>query len=225
MRTLIALASCVVLAAGVEAAGCNSNGAGVAPTPTRTLVTRPLTVGSPRNLLLDPFVGGELKSGWGHFNAYYDTGTTAATERTFLSASPVGGGVAGELVPVPAGGAPPGASNITVTAPFLGGPGSFHADVWVSASDATGAAVPFASVASAVTVAVTSPDAGTSSALVASAPQPFGAREWVSFSTSPDIAAAPAGGWIAITLSRLDVQWMLAAPEVTSSALSTSDGG
>ena len=78
MRTLIALASCVALAPGVEAAGCNSNGAGVAPTPTRTLIARPLTVGSPRNLLLDPFVGGELKSGWGHFNAYYDTGTTAA---------------------------------------------------------------------------------------------------------------------------------------------------
>jgi hypothetical protein len=223
VRTFIALASCVVLASGVGGAGCKSNGAGVAPTPTRTLVTRQLTVGSPHNLLLDPFVGGELKSGWGLFSAYYDTGATALTQRTFLSASPVGGGVSVKLVP--AGGAPSGVSSISVTAPFLGGPGSFHADVWVSASDATGAAVPFASVASAVSVAVTSPDASTSTALVAGAPQTFGAREWASFSTSPDIAAVPSGGWIAITLSRVDVQWMLAAPEVTSSALATPDGG
>jgi hypothetical protein len=223
VRTLSALASCVVLALGVGAAGCKSNDAGAAPTPKRTLVTRQLTVGSPHNLLLDPFVGGELKSGWGLFSAHYDTGATAVRQRTFLSASPVGGGVSVELVP--AGGVPSGASSLTLTAPFLGGPGSFHADVWVSASDATGAAVPFASVASAVTVAVTSPDSSTSTALVAGTPQTFGAREWVSFSTSPDIAAAPAGGWIAITFFRVDVEWMLAAPEVTSSALAMPDAG
>jgi hypothetical protein len=65
-----------------------------------------------------------------------------------------------------------------------------------------------------VSIAITSPDATSSTSLTAGAPQSFGGREWVSFVTSPDIAALPSGGWMTITLSRVDVQWMLAAPEV-----------
>jgi hypothetical protein len=191
--------------------------------PTRTLVTRPLTLGSPQNLLLDPFVGGELKGGWGHFGAGYDNGVSAAMQRTFLSASPVGGAVSIELVP--AGGVPPGASSVTLAAPFLGGPGTFHADVWISAIGSTGAPVPFASVASAVSITIMAPDWTTPTPLVATAPQTFGGREWVGFVTSPDLASLPSGGWMAITLSRLDVKWMLAAPEITASSLATTSGG
>jgi hypothetical protein len=179
---------------------------------TRTLITRPLTLGSPQNLILDPFVGGELKGGWGHFSAGYDNGVSVTMQRTFLSASPVGGAVSIELVP--AGNVAPGVSSITLAAPFLGGTGTFHADAWISARDSTGAPLAFESVASAVSIAITSPDATSSTSLTAGAPQSFGGREWVSFVTSPDIAALPSGGWMTITLSRVDVQWMLAAPEV-----------
>jgi len=208
-----------IIAAALSVAACTSNDSA----PTRTLVTRPLTLGSPQNLLLDPFVGGELKGGWGHFRAGFDTGASAAMQRTFLSASPVGGAVSIETVP--AGAVPSGASSVTVTAPFLGGPGTFHADVWLSATGAGGIALPFSSVASAVKIAITSPDATTSTALVASSPQSFGGREWVHFTTTPDLASLPNGGWMTITLARADTVWMLAAPEVTSSALASAAGG
>lgn len=186
----------------------------------RTLVLRPLTLGSPQNLILDPFIGGELKTGWGHFRAGYDTGAAASMQRTFLSASPVGGAVSIEVVP--AGGAPSGATIVTVAAPFVGGSGTFHAAVWLSATDTSGA--PVENVASAAAVAITSPDSTSSTALTPSAPQTFGGREWVSFSTAPDVATLPSGGWLTLTLSRLDVVWMLAAPEVRSSALTPTPG-
>ena len=161
----------IFVSSALALAACSSKDSTPTSTPTstatRTLVTRPLTLGSPQNLLLNPFVGGELKTGWGHFRAGYDTGASATMQRTFLSASPVGGAVSIETVP--AGSVPSGASTVTVTAPFLGGPGTFHADVWLSAASASGAALPIASVASAVTIAVTSPDTTTSTTLVASA--------------------------------------------------------
>ncbi len=189
----------------------------------RTLVIRPL--GSPQNLILDPFIGGELKTGWGHFRAGYDTGDSVAMQRTFLSASPVGGGVSIEVLP--AGGVPAGASSMTVAAPFVGGAGTFHAAVWLSATDTNGAPLAFDSVVSAVAVAITTPDSTSSTSLTASAPEFLGGREWVSFATSSDAPTLPSGGWMTITLSRLDVLWMMAAPEVTSSALAstTADGG
>jgi hypothetical protein len=211
----LVLLSSLVLAA----AACTPDSGG----SPRTLVTRPLTLGSPQNLILDPFVGGELKGGWGHFTAGYDTGASAAMQRTFLSASPVGGAVSIEVVS--GGGQTAGASSLTLAAPFLGGPGTFHADVWIAANDATtGAPLPFTSVASAVSIAITSPDSTSSTQLAVTAIQLFGGREWASFSTSPDIASLPSGGWMTITLSRPDATWMLAAPEVTSSALAATGG-
>jgi hypothetical protein len=211
--------SIVLFALALALAACKPDTA-----QPRTLVVRPLTLGSPQNLLLDPFIGGELKTGWGHFRAGYDTGASVATQRTFLSASPVGGAVSIEALP--AGGVPAGATSMVVAAPFVGGPGTFHAAVWLSVTDTSGAPLPFDGVASAVTVAVTSPDSTSSTPLVPSAPRAFGGREWVSFTTAPDIAALPSGGWMTLTFTRVDVLWMVAAPEVTSSALTpTTVGG
>jgi hypothetical protein len=193
--------------------GCSNGGAA----PPRTMITRPLTLGSTQNLLLDPFVGGEYKAGWGHFVA--DAHVTLS--RTFLSASPVGGAVSVERLG--ASQSPAGTSAATLRAPFLGGPGSFHAAVWVAADDPQGHPLPFANVAGSVSATIASADGAPAAVLTAGPPQTFGGREWVHLATTPDLTALPGGGWMTISVSNLGVTWLLAAPEVLSSALPSPD--
>ncbi len=201
--------------------GCNSpakpGGPDMAMAPyNRTLTTRPLMPTSPLNLLRDPLVGGD-GTNYGEFRAYFvETGTNIPLTRTFQSVSPVGGAVSvKELRDLPD---PAGAKTVRTTASFLGGAGSFHATIWLSAGDVSTMPVPFASAAPSVTVTLLGSDGSVQSTLTAAAPVSFGNREWVQFETAAD-TTFPTGGWLSVVLSDLTVTLQLAAPEVTSSAI------
>src|SRR5205085_1201212 len=100
----------------------------------------------------------------------------------------------------------------------LGGPGAFHASIWVSAGDKSGQPVPFSTASPAVEVALFGTE-GTKVVLApAKGPLAFGEREWVLFATEGDVAL-PAGGTFSVELADLALTLQLAAPEVTSSAL------
>jgi hypothetical protein len=102
----------------------------------------------------------------------------------------------------------------------LGGSGAYHASIWISAGDAQGNPVPFASAASAIQVTLDTPNGAASFTLTASANgvKTYGNREWMQFLLTDD-AAMPIGGYFTLALTDLTKTLQLAAPEVTSSQL------
>jgi hypothetical protein len=124
--------------------------------------------------------------------------------------------MAAPILYLTAGGADAGARPARVVAPFLGGAGTFSASLWVNASDASGASVSFASVASRMAVALYDPS-GTSKVVlspVATATQTIAGREWTLLAVSS--APLPHGGWFQAQVTDLSYSWRLAGPEVVA---------
>jgi hypothetical protein len=217
---------------GLALAACSSTDAGSAPdldlrplaplgedavgpgsAALRTVTTRPLLGTSPRNLLLDPFVTGDMS--WGHFvGVRLPVGApprAVAPVRSFVSRSPAG--VAAPVATLAAAGA---RGSIQVVAPFPGGSDPFDADVWVSAGNAAGEPVAFETVAHAVHVALLPNDApATAFPLVPNgAPLMLAGRQWVSLALASP-APLPEGGWFSIAVADPKVSLQVQAPEVT----------
>ena len=189
------------------------------PPYDRTLITRPLMPTSPNNLLRDPLIGGEGNSSYGQYRAFFLNGATIPLVRTFQSVSPVGGAVSIEEfrdLPSDAG----TSTSARVMASFHGGPGEFEASIWLSAGDVNAAPVPLNSALAAIDVVILGNDQATKVVLEPSSASPtkFGAREWMQFTTQ-GTTPIPSGGWLLVTVKDFKFTLQLAAPEVTSSAL------
>jgi hypothetical protein len=184
----------------------------------RTLLTRPLMPTSPKNLLRDPFIGGDGDTSYGQFRAFFDNAADDfPLSRTFQSVSPIGGADSIEELrnlPPDAG----ALGDMRVMSSFHGGAGDFSASLWLSAGDATAAPVPFATASSKISATLIDNSGTQKIVLQAGTPQTFGAREWVQLTTH-GTALLPAGGWLMVTLTDAHFTLQLAAPEVTTTGL------
>jgi len=204
-------------APGADASGWDASAALDASTPSsRTLIERSLYGTSPRNLLLDPFVTGDRS--WGHFISFFlgSPSEHFALPRTFESASPTGMAAPIVLLAAGGGGSDAGSRPARVVTPVLGGGGTFSASLWLSASDASGAPVPFASVSTRVAVAVFDPTGVTKVVLAPdpSATKTIGGREWTLLRAST--LSLPHGGWFQAQVTDLTYSWRLAGPELVA---------
>ncbi len=188
------------------------------PPYSRTLLMRPLMPTSPKNLLRDPFIGGDGDTSYGQFRGFFDNATSdLALSRTFQSISPIGGADSIEELrnlPPDAG----ALGDVRVMSSFHGGAGDFSASIWLSAGDATTAPVAFATASSKIFVTLIDNSGTQKIVLQAGTPQTFGTREWVQFTTQ-GTTLLPAGGWLMVTLTDAHFTLQLAAPEVTTTSL------
>ena len=115
-------------------------------------------------------------------------------------------------------GTPPPSTAVYILSSFWAATGSFHGQIWISAGDAQAAPVSFSSAASHITVALLDDEGKSAAMLTPGAPQTFGARQWVQYTTSGTMAL-PKGGWMSIELDNQHWTLQMAAPEVTTDAL------
>jgi len=178
------------------------------PPVTRTMTTRPLYGTSTKNLLLDTFATSD--ESWGHFFPFYPgSKNDLVLVRLFMSDAP--GGV---TAPVAAlrnlASSAGGASTARLVAEFIGGSGSLMASVYVSASDASGKPIAYASVASKLEVAIYPPAAKTKIVLERDDTQTLqiGDREWARLAFAAPSPVAE-GGWFEVDIHDLSTSWLL----------------
>ncbi len=190
----------------------------------RTATTRALLPTAVNNLLLDPFATADTSLG--HFvgvllpvvgGNYQDIVPT----RSFVSQAPAG--VAGPVaivaplstVPNP----PAPATGGRILAPFPGGTAPYSAQVWVSASDATGAPVPFATGGKGITVSLLPNDMSQPAypLTTSGAPLEIAGREWVLLALATPVPMTQ-GGWFMIAIDDVSASFQLQAPQVTPAA-------
>ena len=214
-----------VMGAVLVLTGCSSSDA---PPEPRKATTRPLRSTPTQNVLLDPFF--TTDSSLGHFVAFLqsDAGAAALPPSRLTVVSQAPAGVASPILVVDAlaklypGAVYDGIDGIQIVAPFPGGAAPFDAQIWVSASDASGAPESFLNGALALTVKLLPNDqTDVAYLLVASGiPVELGGRQWVRFALAAPVSL-PRGGWFSIAIEGVQSSFQLQAPEVTPV---TSDG-
>jgi hypothetical protein len=225
---------CLLLAIACGKSGGTQRPTTAPQTAPRTMITRSLMPTSPQNLLRDPAVGGNegfldastflgVPAIPGAANAAFFQTQLLPLTHTFQSDSPLGGTAAITELRQPQ--LLSSQTGATVLCSFMGGPGNFHASVWLSAGDANAQPIPFANAEPALSVWLLAVD-GTSKVQLqpAASTVTYGKRQWIQYSTPGD-AAFPFYGWLAIELTDLHLSLQLASPEVTSSALGGSSAG
>jgi hypothetical protein len=192
-----------------------------APTaPPRKLVDGKALPTSPVNLLADPaFALVGQQAGYGSFLSFYENGFRQfEMEKAFDSRSPVG--FAGNIGLIkPAGATDKSSDPVLLLTSFLGGQGPFHAQIWVSKSNAAGEPVDFPTDGSAVKVSVTDgdPDRGEAFDLkpVENVIKKAGARTWVLLRADVTKPLTK-GGFFVVRTGSKGGHIQLAGPEVTT---------
>ena len=198
---------------GAGAGGATGGQSGAAPYP-RTISQRPLYATKSGNLILDAFTTPDLSTG--HVVAYSPTTNAGLPfKRRITSSSPAG--VSAPIAIFDATTAPAPTGGLAALDAWVGVPGSAQplvASVWVSASDATGAAVPFASAQASFFARVTATDGSTVAKLDSAAPPvTIDGRQWVKLSTSGSVSLATGGFFMMLAK---DTSWVfyVQAPEL-----------
>jgi hypothetical protein len=218
----------VALAPLAVACGTDDSGTSVPAHPTdQTPATQPTgnqMPTTPLNLLLDPSFGTVGQDGltldtWSSVVDDDTFATAVAMTSTLDSRSPAGhGGGIGILM---ADGATDKSSDpLILFAPFLGGPGPFHAQIWVSEAHVDGNPMDWDVDPKQLSIAITdgSPDDKSYDlAVVPEATHVASGRKWMLFRTTVDTIAF--GGFMIVHLGDKGGQWRFAAPEVTAQPL------
>jgi hypothetical protein len=188
------------------------------PPQKRTLVEGRQLPSSPVNLLLDPgfaLVGTSPGYGLWLDERFEQTGLSVTSD----SRSPAGFG--GGVAVFQADGATNTESiELVFVAPFPGGEGPFHAEVWVSRSDVSGKPVSFTPDKKSILVSLTDgslvgeaidlkPIDGTTHTI--------GGRTWVLLGV--DAKSLTYGGYMIIKTGTKGGRWHLAAPQVVAQPL------
>ncbi len=210
-------AAYLVLFGGLATACGKSSGGPPDSGPPRSLVTRPLLATPAQNLVFDAFLTSDAS--WGHFIAVHPTAKCGTPVRQFMSRSPAG--VAGPVVTLSTVSGETACSQIL--APFPGmESGAASAQIWVSLSDASGAAVPFPTDIGAldgyVSIEIIANDVTHGSptqvyvfdtVTVTS----IAGRDWGQVSLSVPVSV-PQGGWFSIRLAKDGESVYLSAPQL-----------
>jgi len=209
--------------------GSDGGDAGDSGAPVRTATTRALLPTSLENLLLDPFVTADTSLG--HFvglvlptvGASYQELTAG---RAFVSQAPAGVAAPVAVLAALVGyGSPTPVTSGEILAPFPGGTAPFSAQVWVSAGDASGKPVPFATGGKGIAVSLL-PNDSTLPAYaltVSGAPVELDGREWVLLALATPVAVTE-GGWFSIVIDDVNASFQLQAPQVTPATAGAGGG-
>jgi hypothetical protein len=185
----------------------------------RKATTRALLPTAVTNLLLDPFVTSDTSLG--HFVGVLLPAAAAnyvefTPVRSFVSQAPVGvAGPIAVLAPITTYGEP-SATSAQILAPFPGGTASFDAQIWVSAGDAAGMPVPFATGGKGFAVSLLPNDTSLPAypLAVSGTPVELAGREWVLFALATPVAVVQ-GGWFSIVVDDVKASFQVQAPQVT----------
>ena len=213
----------VALLLGSVLCGCSADDPAPAG-PKRTLVTGNLLVGTPVNLVQDPgFSLLDPNGGSGGFYAYSGLSSTPLTI-TSLRDSRSPAGLRGSVAVLTAPNATDDNSeSIELITWMTGGPGAFHAEVWVSRSTLAGTPASFE--ASRITAAVID-QTGNAARLVAveaDARSSVDGRRWLPFRA--DLSGGfDTGGYFSITFGTDGGSWLVAAPSVVAQPLADALG-
>jgi hypothetical protein len=194
----------------------------------RKLVVSNLMATNPGNLLLDPGFSqlSSQEASYGSFLSYYQDDNSTYTPDTVLdSRSPAG--FSGNVAVLHAANATDKSSRgIGMLASVIGGTGPYHVSIWASRSNAAGAPVDLTLPDKNLTISLaTNPDpvGGSTNTVypLVGNPVPLKAsngRSWTHFTV--DVSdPLPAGVFLLIGTGTKGGQYQLAAPEVTSLAL------
>jgi hypothetical protein len=230
--------STLLLCTLVAACGTDASGTSVPAHPTdQTPATQPtaqpakrtLTSGNqmpttPLNLLLDPSFGTVGQDGltletWSSV-VDDDTFSTAVTMSSTLDSRSPGGHGGGVGILMADGATDKSGDAVMMFAPFLGGPGPFHAQIWASKAHVDGKPMDWDVDPKQLAISITDggpEDKSYDLAVVPEATHQAGGRTWMLFRTTVDTIAF--GGFMIVHTGDKGGQWRFAAPEVTAQPL------